>query len=287
MIGCAAETIPAPVREVPQGTNVPATSWASNASKLERSIMNSDPIEMTTEASFFEVAEQASSERDVANGLQNDDAFVSASASATLPSPSTSASPDLIVIDDKAGQIKYSPGRPEWVTKFLADPLGPRVVHSGPKLRDGECGLALDQQIAKEVARHIENRVGSAWAAQTVTFDPETLRSVLAPDDQIYKETVQTRVGDFRQWHVKLDFNPQFERMVDEKWVRVQAAGRLGQTGLISGVVLALITTMFSYLRADHRTEGKKTRRLQFGAVLTILSIAALGGYFARLIPWF
>ena len=58
------------------------------------------------------------------------------------------------------------------------------------------------------------------------------------------------------------------------------------QTGLGVGIVILLLSTMFSYFKLDTATRGYYTGRLQFAAAAAILTVIAASVLFANYVPW-
>jgi hypothetical protein len=90
----------------------------------------------------------------------------------------------------------------------------------------------------------------------------------------------------FHQSHALLSFDDDFRGAVSAKWAEVRAASRLMQTGLGAGIVILLLSTMFSYFKLDTATRGYYTGRLQFAAAAAILAVIAASVLFANYVPW-
>ena len=58
------------------------------------------------------------------------------------------------------------------------------------------------------------------------------------------------------------------------------------QTGLVSGAMLLLLTSVFGYFRLDNATRGYYTGRLQFMTAAAILAVVGAGVIAAQYITW-
>jgi hypothetical protein len=209
----------------------------------------------------------------------DESAFFTASA-ANLPqlhSPPVDAGADIVI----------PPGRPEWVG---SKPLREGSVHrfaicSEPFTTDAEAERALRDKLQKKTADYIAESLSSRLAPQFIRYDAEEIRSRFVKSD--YRETLQSAsVGPMQQHHALLEFDSGFREEIQKKWDQAKAAARLGQLGLIGGVLILLVGTIFSYFRLDTATRGYYTARLQFMAAAAILAIVGAGVILARWVHW-
>ena len=83
-----------------------------------------------------------------------------------------------------------------------------------------------------------------------------------------------------------LEFGPDFRKEIDRRWTQVKATSRVVQTGVVSGAVLLLITSVFGYFRLDNATRGYYTSRLQFMTAAAILAVVTAGVVAAQYMAW-
>ena len=88
------------------------------------------------------------------------------------------------------------------------------------------------------------------------------------------------------QVHAQLVFDDKFRDEIEHRWSEVTSKSRLAQTGLGAGVVLLLLSTLFSYFKVDTATKGYYTGRLQFATAGAILALVAASVLLAKCIPW-
>lgn len=188
---------------------------------------------------------------------------------------------------DAAAPANVPAERPAWVDEL---PVRVGLVHtttvsSGPHLRMRECVLALDLELKQATDEYVAWYLGNPAASNFIDLDLKYINTHLRRE-QSYTEVRDYSVGPMQTAYAQLQFDEPFRNYLDERWEQEVAKGRLLQTGLVGGAVLALLGVLFAYFRLDTATRGFYTGRLQFLAVGAILALAAAGVLAARWIPW-
>lgn len=183
------------------------------------------------------------------------------------------------------------PGRPEWVSadsSFHREP-GARwaSVVAGPCKTRAECEKELSDAVKAAADEYINFHLNSPFAAKLLNYDGDKLRRRLVARDDVYGETIQVSFGPMEQVHAHVHFSDDFNREIQSRWKDLKAKWRLGQVGLISVVVLSLLSTAFGFFKANTATRGQRGSSLQFGAAATILVIVVAGVTAARYLYWF
>jgi len=166
----------------------------------------------------------------------------------------------------------------------LAVGHGYRVV-AGPYSREDGGKRELDDEMDRAITTFIEGHVGRNGVADRLGFDTHYARRYLligSPEEEIKHETLPAT----RYMTAVLRFDQDFKDEINSRWTTVVREARLRQVSWASGGVLALLATVFSYLRLDTATRGFYTGRLRVATAGAILALAALGVLLARWIPW-
>jgi hypothetical protein len=108
----------------------------------------------------------------------------------------------------------------------------------------------------------------------------------LVHSDLQYRETVTVSLGPMQQLHAKLVFSDDFRQELQAKWKQIRQWSRLGQVGVFSVVVLALLATMSGYFHWNNSTRGTQGANLQLASAAAILVIVVVGVTLARWIHW-
>src|SRR5262245_25083668 len=215
------------------------------------------------------------------------EASASQSTAAEPNIPTAEADPE---IDAPAGSIEIPPGRPKWVGSEpnLRGKIHTVSVASGPYATDAESKRALDEALVKATNRYVAEQVGSEMAPKLIRFNARTIKKRFVKDENRYHDVARYSdpVGWMHENFALLEFGPDFRNELDRRWTSVRATSRLTQTGLVSGGVLLLLSTVFGYFRADHATRGYYTRRLQVMAAAGIVAVITAGAVFSQWITW-
>ena len=79
------------------------------------------------------------------------------------------------------------------------------------------------------------------------------------------------------QSYVLLEFNDSARRELQQMWRSELISTRLWHTGVLGGLVLTVLGTIYSYLRLDTLSKGYYTGRLRLAAAAIISAAAAVG----------
>jgi len=166
----------------------------------------------------------------------------------------------------------------------LADGEGYRVV-AGPYYSAGGGNRELDDEMIRAVTTHVERHVGQSGVADRLGFDVDYVRRNLLLGEAV-EEVKRETYPPTRYMTAVLKFDQEFLGDLDSRWTSAVRGARLRQVSFGTGGVLALLATVFGYLRLDTATRGSYTGRLQLVATGAILALAGLGVLLARWIPW-
>ncbi len=157
-------------------------------------------------------------------------------------------------------------------------------IESRVQILETDCVSALEEEIEEKTTAYINRFLRNKHASTLLS-----LRTAL-PNRHIaesFKERVVLTDGTVcYQTHALLSFDDNFREAVTAEWDEVRATSRLMQTGLGVGIVILLLSTMFSYFKLDTATRGYYTGRLQFAAAAAILTVIAASVLFANYVPW-
>jgi len=166
----------------------------------------------------------------------------------------------------------------------LAHGEGHRVV-AGPYYSEDGGNRELDDEMIRAVTTFIDRHVGRSGVADRLGFDVNYVRRNLLigeAEEEVKRETYPPT----RYMTAILKFDAEFLGELDSRWTTAIREARLRQVSFGTGGVLALLATVFGYLRLDTVTRGYYTGRLQLVATGVILALAGLGVLLARRIPW-
>ena len=92
--------------------------------------------------------------------------------------------------------------------------------------------------------------------------------------------------GRLKQIHARVSFADSFQREIEQRWNKIRQVSRLLQVGLVSVVVLSLLSTAFGYFKVEQATSGTRSANLQFTSATAILVIVVAGVSAARWLLW-
>ena len=147
------------------------------------------------------------------------------------------------------------------------------LVVVGPYFSENEGPHELEEALIKAANQYIDERIGRQDITKFLRYDMGAVTERLRYGD-LTKESVETEVGQAQYMLATLQFNQSFLDEVNSTWQDAQREARLKQTGFGAGSLLALLATVFGYLKLDTATRGYYTGRLQAGVLI------------ARWIPW-
>ncbi|MBI3840033.1 MAG: hypothetical protein HY288_19090 [Planctomycetia bacterium] len=206
------------------------------------------------------------------------------------PSPATSPEPaaaPAAAVSKPAVEVSppaTSPGsasnrsaaeRPAWVDApgKLIDSVYRVSINSGPFVTVPECQRSLDVRMKHTADQYIDDYLGEG-ASAVVDIPLVYLRN------HVYKaafnEVIQSEsVGAMQQIHALLEFDDDARADFHRRWHSAIVGRRLWHVAASTGLILALLATLYGYLRLDLRTGGTHKGQLQLAAALVALIVTA------------
>ena len=179
-------------------------------------------------------------------------------------------------------------GRPAWLTNQEPRRYGDAwaIFTAGPYETAQECELALSTEIKTATDEFINEHLHSQLAARLLNFNGSELKGKLQSGMLRYEETVGVSLGSMKQIHARVSFADSFQREIEQRWNKIRQVSRLLQVGLVSVVVLSLLSTAFGYFKVEQATSGTRSANLQFTSATAILVIVVAGVSAARWLLW-
>jgi hypothetical protein len=177
--------------------------------------------------------------------------------------------------------VEASDSLPDWANKpgKLVDAVYRVSIESGLYADIPECQAALDDRIKATLDDYIDRWMGEG-TAELVVLDREYVNQHIKKSE--YSEVVNSEsVGPMHQIHALLEIDDDDRAEFHERWRRAVVTERVWMAGFGGAVVLALLSTVFGYLKLDLQTGGTHSGRLQLAATLVALIVAA-GALLAR-----
>jgi len=178
--------------------------------------------------------------------------------------------------------VRTSGDRPGWVTAgpALVDGVYRMTVSSGPWSSVPECQHALDEEVLAATNNYINEYLGNPQAASLVNISPNYLRQHVRKTE--HAEIVDSpAVGQMHQLHAQLEFDERARADFERMWRNAVVQDRLWYIGGGGALVLALLATLYGYLKLEMRTDSAGRGKLQLAATLVALIVAA-GALLAR-----
>ena len=198
--------------------------------------------------------------------------------------------------------------KPDWVLKgdHANEATGEQwmVVSSEPLLKQREAIEDLEMQLVKTVKQWIDDRC-SPGAGDTIDIDlkliqnrllqiqpdcdhkgmhPHLLRWKIPTDNQ--EMLGDDEYGDAYQCFAQLKFDREFESWAREQWSEKLVASRTLQVALISLGTLMGLGLLFGYCKADHKTRGFYSGRLQTIGIAILVAVGGLIWWLATQFAW-
>jgi hypothetical protein len=169
---------------------------------------------------------------------------------------------------------------PDWVEEL------PRVAGNGDYLTHAKSGYfssveesqrALETDIVRVVQAYLSTYLRDENIAQRISISPALIdRIKRGPIHQEHRDvTVGSSVHPMIQLHQQLVIDDAARAEFKASWESLLRASRLWYLGCGALLVLALVGTLFSYLKLDLLTGGTYRGRLQLAATAAILVAAA------------
>jgi hypothetical protein len=166
--------------------------------------------------------------------------------------------------------------RPEWVDAvdgLAGNGVYVMKVDSGVFDSVPLCQRELERAIKRAADHYIDDYLGEG-AAPVVNIPLSYLNEHVKKGE--YAEVVHSEtVGQMHQIHARLEFDNQVRAEFHRRRHNAEVVNRLWYTGGGSALLLALLATLYGYLKLDLRTGGAHKGRLQLAATLVALIVAA------------
>lgn len=172
-------------------------------------------------------------------------------------------------------------GRPAW----MDEPTGKQnvtfrtIATAGPYSTPQECREKLNEAIQGAIEHYVDCYLPRR-AGVKIELPPSFIHNQLVRGEWL--EQSEYSVGPMYNLHSLLVFDSQANQEIDRLYHAGQVQGRLAYTGAGAGLVLALVSTLFGYLKLDTLTRGYYTGRLRVAAGAAILALAAVAGLLAQ-----
>jgi hypothetical protein len=268
-----------PLTAVPPNPNEPVEATSAPAAEFDPAGTAAHPGEVkpTTEPKFPKQLQGPLAEVETPESVKRDEDTVASSALTREP---------IKFITN----VNYlTPNRPSWIemppTYDDAKEVLRVAVKAGPYRSVRDCEPDLEKEVALAVSDFVNQQVKARYASTFITYSLDDLRRRNVVREQ-FSEQLGTSLGLMNQVHAQLVFDNKFRDEIEHRWSEITAKSRLGQTGLGAGVVLLLLSTLFSYFKVDTATKGYYTGRLQFATAGAILALVAASVLLAKCIPW-
>lgn len=167
--------------------------------------------------------------------------------------------------------------RPAW----MDEPTGKRgnefhtIATAGPYATPQECREKLDEAI-RDAVRHYVGGHLSHRSGVEIELPPSFIHNELVRHEWLVQS--EYSFGPMYNLHALLVFDKTTNEAIDRHFHDGQVRGRLGYAGAGAALVLALVGTLFGYLKLDTLTRGYYTGRLRAAAAAAILALAAVAG---------
>lgn len=174
--------------------------------------------------------------------------------------------------------------RPAWINAgpSLVDGVYRITVSSGPWSSYPECQRALNEEIRTATDNYINEYLGNPQAASLVNLSQNYLREHICRSENMYSESVHSpAVGEMQQLYAQLTFDERARTYIEQQWRQAIVQDRLWYIGGGGALVLALLATLYGYLKLELRTDSAGRGKLQLAATLVALIVAA-GALLAR-----
>lgn len=172
-------------------------------------------------------------------------------------------------------------GRPAWMDQPMGkhDGVFRTIATAGPYSTPQECREKLNEAIQGAIKHYVDGFLPRR-AGVKIDLPPSFIHNQLVRGEWL--EQSEYSVGPMYNLHALLVFDQQANQEIDRLYHEGQVQGRLAYTGAGAGLVLALISTLFGYLKLDTLTRGYYTGRLRVAAGAAILALAAVAGLLAQ-----
>jgi len=158
-------------------------------------------------------------------------------------------------------------------------------VTVGPYMTRQECERALPAALQTAVAEYVDVFIGPR-AARRVRLSPQYVTDHVVRES--WEETVTVTLDPNRvvldsddvremvQLHVLLEFDPEVESEVEQRWRAVILNGRLWYAGVGGAAALMLLSVLFGTLKMDQATHGACRGRLGTAGVVAAVAVTVV-----------
>jgi hypothetical protein len=238
--------------------------------------------EVTTEEEFEQPPAAAPHDASSASPDQPAETMKAPAPSAESASLSSAATP--------APQVA---SKPDWVKSpgvLAQNGVYTVTVEIGPFSSHEEIRHEFMRKVDLEVRHYMEQFI-DPMAPSLVKLPPGFIvdRGVLADRwDESHSANEFSFNAPMYTQYVQLRFDENVQRELTERFKQARVVHRVGVFGLGGGLLLALLGTLYGYLKLDTLTQGYYTMRLRFAAALASLgaATAAFAMIAERVVMW-
>jgi hypothetical protein len=167
------------------------------------------------------------------------------------------------------------PARPTWVDappgRAGNDYIATASV--GPHATRALCDRDMTAELRRVTDEFIERLIGEPGAAARVALPLARIQRDIVQEE--YQEPVQASFGPMIKLHARLKFDKRMQDTIESEHRQALMHERLRHTAAGAGLLLALVGTLFGYLKLDTLTKGYYSGRLKLAAAAAILSAVA------------
>jgi hypothetical protein len=183
----------------------------------------------------------------------------------------------------QAGPSSGEPATPAWVKKtFDNQPGGDMLitVSAGPYETRERCEQDLPAEMQRLTGAYIDTLHGPG-AGRLVSLPLDYIQTRLR-QPEVFEEPLLLSFGPMLKLHTRLKFDDAARAEIARRYDAALVRTRLAYTGGGAGVILALIGTLFGYLKLDTLTRGYYSGRLKLAAGAVILAVGVATAALAR-----
>ncbi len=157
------------------------------------------------------------------------------------------------------------------------------MLHVGPYSTLGEVSENMMDEVNNTLRNYMETHVGHG-ASRLIKLPPGYIVDHGVIADRWSEVTDSPSLNQpMHNLYVRFLIDRSVQNDLEARFDAARVESRLGVFGLGGGVLLALLGTLYGYLRLDTMTQGYYTGRLRFAAGLTGLStLGAAAGLLAK-----
>jgi hypothetical protein len=177
--------------------------------------------------------------------------------------------------------------RPNWAEtspRRLADGTYQTTVVVGPyEPGDPQIDRQMVLDLQSALDDYVESHVGTG-ASQHVRLSPRELVKLLIDDtwQETYQSADTPSLGPMVRQHALLVFDNAARKQIESRHRATLIASRLAYTGTIAGLALAVLATLYGYLKLDTLTRGYYSGRLKAAAGAVMMAVAVVAVMLVR-----